>query len=100
MFAEWFSILCDQFLRSFGPVDRADALGLYQMEASLQEAVEMITIAKEATLDELRDLTDRQRDLAESMPSLGNGCSRRVFTNCVRAESIRDPPAGPCVLSV
>ena len=70
MFAEWFSILCDHFLRSFGPVDRADALGLYQMEPSLQEAVEMITIAKEATLDELRDLTDRQRDLAESMPSL------------------------------
>lgn len=65
-FESFFSMLRDQFLSSFGLIDEADARGLYAQDATIEEAADMIALVYE---EPTADMTDRQRDLAEAMPT-------------------------------
>lgn len=69
-FQSFYSMLRDQFLSSFGPIDAIGAMALYSLEATLDEAAEIIAIEAE---DPLADLTDRQRDLMECLIAARSG---------------------------
>jgi len=65
-FESFYAVLCDQFLPSFGRINRGDARGLYRLGATIDESVRMISVAYKSPG---AFLTDRERDLADAMPT-------------------------------